>query len=249
VTLSGTFSGNGAGLTSLNASQVTSGTLPTAQIPSLDAGKITSGTLNAARLPANLTASTMSINTSSTAGTLALSGTFYQNSPGYPGSTAIIETRPGDQWPLAVQWVNNNNLLLIATNRADFYVPVYANSVQLVSDRNAKENFATVNSQSVLEKVAALPMTEWNYKQDSAGQKHLGPMAQDFHAAFGLNGPDDKHISLVDESGVALAAIQGLNQKLNQKDGKIEAQAAEIAELKAQLNELKQTVQSLAEKK
>ena len=42
-------------------------------------------------------------------------------------------------------------------------------------------------------------------------------MAQDFYAAFGI-GADDKHISAVDEGGVALAAIQGLNQKLNEKD-------------------------------
>lgn len=39
---------------------------------------------------------------------------------------------------------------------------------------------------------------------------HLGPMAQDFHAAFNV-GMDDKHMATVDEEGVALAAIQGLN--------------------------------------
>ena len=46
------------------------------------------------------------------------------------------------------------------------------------------------------------------------GARHLSPMAQDFHAAFGLNGTDDKHIATVDEGGVALAAIQGLNEKV-----------------------------------
>jgi len=70
-------------------------------------------------------------------------------------------------------------------------------------------------------------------------------MAQDFQAAFGLNGGDDKHISVVDEGGVALAAIQGLNEKVNEKEAKIQGQAAEIADLKAQLAELKQVVQSL----
>jgi hypothetical protein len=56
-------------------------------------------------------------------------------------------------------------------------------------------------------------------------------MAQDFHAAFGLNGADDKHISVVDEGVVALAAIQGLNQKLDEK-------AAEIQTLKQQNDSL-----------
>ena len=80
-------------------------------------------------------------------------------------------------------------------------------------------------------------MTEWNYKTDKHVE-HVGPMAQDFHAAFGLNGADDKHISVVDEGGVALAAIQGLNQKL-------EEQQAENAQLKEELTELKAEVKSL----
>ena len=67
-------------------------------------------------------------------------------------------------------------------------------------------------------------------------------MAQDFQSEFGLDGADDKHISIIDEGGVALAAIQGLNQKLEQKD-------AEIQTLKQSVDDLKKMVQSLAEKK
>ena len=107
------------------------------------------------------------------------------------------------------------------------------------SDRNAKENFKAVDPRQVLDQVAALPMSRWNYKQDTATE-HIGPMAQDFYAAFGV-GPDDKHITTVDESGVALAAIQGLNQKLNEKD-------AEIQLLKQSVAELKKMVRALAEK-
>jgi hypothetical protein len=63
-------------------------------------------------------------------------------------------------------------------------------------------------------------------------------MAQDFKAAFGL-GNDDRSIGTVDSEGVALAAIQGLNQKLDQ-------QRAENVELKRELVELKMLVQQLA---
>ena len=122
---------------------------------------------------------------------------------------------------------------------------VTANGVLLTSDRNAKENFALLNPQAVLAKVTALPVTEWNYKSDDAAQKHIGPMAQDFQAAFQLSA-DDKHISVVDEGGVALAAIQGLNEKLEARSQKLEV---ENAALKQSLAELKQLVQSLAEKK
>jgi hypothetical protein len=77
---------------------------------------------------------------------------------------------------------------------------------------------------------------------EDADTKHIGPMAQDFHAAFGLNGSDDKHISTVDEGGVALAAIQGLNQKLAEKD-------AQIQNLEKKLDDLQAMVKQLAEQK
>ncbi len=121
---------------------------------------------------------------------------------------------------------------------------VYANGVALTSDRNAKENFKPVDNQAVLAKVAALPLTQWNYKTDKTGVQHIGPMAQDFQAAFGLDGADDKHISVVDEGGVALAAIQGLNEKVESGKQKAEMQieklVAENAELKARLEKLEQ---------
>src|SRR5207245_2032025 len=83
---------------------------------------------------------------------------------------------------------------------------------EATSDRNVKENFGTVSSREVLDKVAALTISRWNFKGDRAAP-HIGPMAQDFHAAFGL-GEHDKHIATVAAAGVALAAIQALNQKL-----------------------------------
>jgi hypothetical protein len=109
------------------------------------------------------------------------------------------------------------------------------------SDRNVKENFADIKPSEVLAKVALLPITSWNYKADIAS-RHLGPMAQDFYAAFGI-GPDDKHITVVDESGVALAAIQGLNQKLADE---LQKRDTENAELKTRLEKLEQLVNTKA---
>ncbi len=113
------------------------------------------------------------------------------------------------------------------------------------SDRNVKKDFTPVDPQTVLAKVAALPMTEWVYKT-ATGARHLGPIAQDFHAAFGLNGNDDQHITTVDEGGVALAAIQGLDQKLEtgrqNSDVRMRKLEAENADLKARLEKLEQLV-------
>src|SRR5207249_2453898 len=111
---------------------------------------------------------------------------------------------------------------------------VNATAFNPTSDRNAKENFSSVEPREVLDKVNALPITRWNFKSDAA-TAHVGPMAQDFRAAFGL-GTDDKHIATVDADGVALAAIQGLNQKLEEalkdKDAKINALQKELGTLK-----------------
>ena len=123
------------------------------------------------------------------------------------------------------------------------------------SDRNVKEHFASVNPRDVLEKVSALPITEWNYKADNETLRHIGPMAQDFYSAFNV-GLDDKHISMVDADGVALAAIQGLNQKLEETRQAARTKDEEILALKQQndalaerLNELEKTVSHLATQK
>lgn len=110
------------------------------------------------------------------------------------------------------------------------------------SDRNLKEAFESVDPQAVLARVTALPLTSWKYKADAPDERHLGPMAQDFHAAFGL-GAKDTTIATVDADGVALAAIQGLNQKLEEK---LAAQATEIAELKRALEKLSLVVDNLS---
>ncbi len=111
-------------------------------------------------------------------------------------------------------------------------------AVNLTSDRNAKEDFKPVSSREVLAKVAALPITEWQYKKQGDA-RHIGPMAQDFHAAFGT-GRDDKHIASVDADGVALAAIQGLNEKLDEKSAEVESLKQSVAELKELVKQLAQ---------
>ena len=74
------------------------------------------------------------------------------------------------------------------------------------SDRNLKQNFSLIKPEDILERVAALPVSECNYKE-AGNVHHIGPMAQDFYSAFHV-GEDDKHISTIDEGGVALAAIK-----------------------------------------
>jgi trimeric autotransporter adhesin len=94
------------------------------------------------------------------------------------------------------------------------------------SDRALKHDFRPLNTQTVLDKVARMPITSWSYKAEQPSIRHIGPMAQDFYSTFGL-GLDDKHIATIDEGGVALAAIQGLyrqNKALERENRTLRAQ-------------------------
>jgi len=117
---------------------------------------------------------------------------------------------------------------------------ITAGPVNPPSDRHVKTGFESVNARQVLEKLASLPMAKWAYT-NSPSIRHIGPVAQDFHAAFGV-GSDDKHIATVDADGVALAAIQGLNQKVEQE---LRVKDMEIGELKQTVSELKEILRSL----
>ena len=107
-----------------------------------------------------------------------------------------------------------------------------------LSDRNVKENFRPVDGRAILASVLAMPVTEWNYKSQAASIHHIGPMAQDFSAAFAV-GEDNRHISTTDADGVALAAIQGLYQELQEaktQNAALEKRLAELEKLMGQLS-------------
>tara|TARA_X000001036_G_scaffold298356_1_gene277433 strand:- start:8696 stop:10321 length:1626 start_codon:yes stop_codon:yes gene_type:complete len=110
-----TFSGSGAGLTALDATNIASGTLDAARIPDLDAAKITGGTLNVDRIPdldaAKITGGTLDaaripdLNAANiTSGTLdaARIPTLNQSTTGSAGSAATLTT------PRSIGGVNFN---------------------------------------------------------------------------------------------------------------------------------------------
>jgi hypothetical protein len=111
---------------------------------------------------------------------------------------------------------------------------LYVNGVLASSsDRNLKTNIVPVNPRDILARVLGLRLNTWSYTNDELHAQHLGPMAQDFRAAFHL-GTDDKHIASVDADGVALAAIQGMNEILREKDMRISELEKRVALLEKQ---------------
>jgi hypothetical protein len=95
------------------------------------------------------------------------------------------------------------------------------------SSKSFKENFGKIDVSAVLDKLVALPIQTWFYKSAHAEGPHMGPFAEDFAASFGL-GKDEKHIATVDESGVALAAIQGLNRKVENENAALREENAAL---------------------
>jgi Chaperone of endosialidase len=112
------------------------------------------------------------------------------------------------------------------------------------SDRNLKTDFASVKPEDILDRVAMLPISSWRYTNEVAGVRHLGPMAQDFKTLFDL-GADSRMIGFVDEQGVALAAIQALNQKLQEQAGRLKAREAEVQILKEENADLQKRMENL----
>ncbi len=104
-------------------------------------------------------------------------------------------------------------------------------STMALSDRDRKDHIAPVDTQEILRRAVALPIATWNYKDDPTTARHIGPMAQDFAAAFAV-GHDNRLINPVDTAGVSLAAVQALAQNMAE-------QQVEIARLRAEVEALK----------
>jgi hypothetical protein len=147
-----------------------------------------------------------------------------------------------------------------ATNTVGAKLAAGSGTWASASDRNLKTDIARIDDAAVLDKITRLPINRWSYITER-GVRHVGPMAQDFYAAFGV-GEDDKHITSIDENGVALAAIKALhaeNVQLRAREKKMQtiaaSQAAQIAALNAvqsqherQLERLSAVVSALRER-
>ena len=98
------------------------------------------------------------------------------------------------------------------------------------STREIKKDFESIDRHALVERLRSLPVVTWSYIKDESGTRHLGPMAEDFYEAFEL-GPDNRHIDLVDSSGLSLAAIQGVLDIIDERDRELTALKQRLATL------------------
>jgi hypothetical protein len=103
-------------------------------------------------------------------------------------------------------------------------------TISQLSSRTAKENFVPIDGEAVLAKLEAMPISSWNYRGAASGDRHLGPVAEDFHDAFGL-GVSDHFVAPNDLAGVALASVKALQQEIRDRDQRIEGLETRLREL------------------
>jgi hypothetical protein len=103
-------------------------------------------------------------------------------------------------------------------------------TIAQLSSRTAKEHFVPVDGKGVLAKLEAMPISSWNYLGAAANDRHLGPVAEDFHAAFGL-GASDHYVAPTDLAGVALASVKALQDEVRERDQRIDTLEARLREL------------------
>lgn len=114
-------------------------------------------------------------------------------------------------------------------------------SWSMCSDVARKSDIEEIDVDHILTQVESLPIRSWRYRSQDDSIRHIGPMAQDFHTAFGA-GDDPRYITSVDADGVALAAIQALARRLQDE---LAERDRRISELERLTRELQTTIEIL----
>jgi hypothetical protein len=168
-------------------------------------------------------------------------GSFAAGTASYAATTGSFVWSDAAPGAKQAQSTADNQFLARASGGVAFYTdPGLTSGVSLapgsgtwasLSDRSMKTRIVPLDGDAVLARIARLPVSEWSYRTEDPRVRHVGPMAQDFYAAFHL-GEDDRHITSIDEDGIALAAIKALHAE----NGRLQAKNAG---LRARLNRLR----------
>lgn len=124
-----------------------------------------------------------------------------------------------DQLSISKAGTGINEFLVRSNGDGRFRGRVTASGFNTSSSRTLKTDIEALDERAVLEQVLDLPVAQWRYRDDAEERVHIGPMAEDFQAVFGLG--DGRNIPLSDLGGVTLAAVQGLYRELRQRDEEI----------------------------
>lgn len=146
-------------------------------------------------------------------------------------------TPASDQFSISRVGTGLNEFVVSADGNGQFRGTVTATAFNTASSRALKTSIEPLDPQSVLEQVLSLPVAEWRYKADQSA-RHIGPMAEDFQAVFGLG--NGETVPLSDATGLALASVQGLHGQIAERDARIARLEERLATLEEKNAELSQ---------
>jgi hypothetical protein len=166
---------------------------------------------------------------------------------GFSGSIVISDQSNSDSLlasatnQFSLRAAGGVRLFTNATKTVGVQVAAGGSSWVVISDRNRKQDFLPVNGEDMLARVRSLPVSTWRYRDEvDRSTLHIGPMAQDWHRAFGFTS-DDHTINMSDFDGVNLAAIQALERRT----AELQAQRAEVTRLRTELTDTQRRLADL----
>jgi hypothetical protein len=149
-------------------------------------------------------------------------------------SSDSVYTTGANQWRVRARggvWFFSNRAMT-----SGVYLAPGSNSWASACDSANKTDFQPVDHKALLKKLATVPVRYYRMKDQNDGTKHIGPVAQEFYAAFGV-GENDKSINMADADGVLFAAIQALYQELEAERQENQQLLHRVKVLEAQLNQ------------
>jgi hypothetical protein len=166
---------------------------------------------------------------------------------GFTGSIVISDQSNSDSLlasatnQFSLRAAGGVRLFTNATKTVGVQVAAGGSSWVVISDRNRKQDFLPVNGEDLLARVRSLPVSTWRYRDEvDRSTLHIGPMAQDWHRAFGFT-RDDRTINMSDFDGVNLAAIQALERRT----AELRSEQAEVARLRTELTDAQRRLAEL----
>jgi hypothetical protein len=154
---------------------------------------------------------------------------------------AFVFSDRSTPWPSQVVNSTPNSFLVHAiggvtfavANGAACSIPAGGGQWACSSSRLLKSDFSDLDAEDLLTKIRTLPVQSWSYTAEGS-VRHIGPMAQDFRAAFGL-GTDDTTIGVLDAAGVSLAGVKALDARTQQLQSENAALRSALDELTARV--------------
>ncbi len=166
---------------------------------------------------------------------------------GYDGAMVISDNSTTD----SLEATANNQFSVRAAGGYRFYsnatetvgasINAGGSTWNAISDRNRKQDFLSVDGEDLLARLRTVPVSTWRYiSEEDRSVRHIGPMAQDWHRAFGFSA-DSTIINSGDFDGVNLAAIQALEART----AELRARTAEVERLRAELTATQSRLEAL----